>query len=451
MIDFDLSKRPSRPSEWVALARAIYAADVVDESGWLECKGPMDWGNSNHLGTVSKAIIAMANRDALDAKTWLEGRAIVSVGVSPGSVLDIEKLDLAVIDDKLRTYLGADGPRWAAFWVDLDGKNVLLIEVDAPRAGDPPYSLQQGTSDLKKSQIFVRVKSKSVSANQAQVNQLAHRFASAESSSLGISLRVQLDYDIAPVISDQASIDTFIESRRAALMLSLATYIPTPEPAEPLGIAASLTGELVNGKLKRENRSAAQYTYEVDIYLKALAKVLPAALIEIGGAVVAAPRFILSNLTDKNYSAVQVDIRVEGLAKVTELRDMDDELKTTLPRKPRTYGDYYERPPGFSMSSLYEQAMSVAPNFGPSNFSRREMRNGGSFELDLDEVDVRPHASEIVLEEEAVVLVPVERTEPVEVSWRATASNVDAIARGTILLPVDGNPVDLTEIFARHY
>jgi hypothetical protein len=56
--------------------------------------------------------------------------------------------------------------------------------------------------------------------------------------------------------------------------------------------------------------------------------------------------------------------------------------------------------------------------------------------------DLRPNETQ-VLEDEFVVLIPAAHTEDVVVSWRATATNVDATALGDFVLALDGADVNV--------
>ncbi len=62
--------------------------------------------------------------------------------------------------------------------------------------------------------------------------------------------------------------------------------------------------------------------------------------------------------------------------------------------------------------------------------------------LDFSPVDLRPEEQDLLLNESYVVLAEA-GVDEVQVEWRATATNVDGVARGSISLPVVPEPVDI--------
>jgi hypothetical protein len=454
MIPFDTSRRPSRPSEWDGFVRALVQADGKDESYSLEFKSRLDWGKSFDLGTLARAILAMANRDPQQSLASFGGSGIVCVGLEPGEVHGVEPLDPAVLDGKLAPYTGtSDGPGWVPRWFDLDGKHVLVIEVDAPKFGDPPYTLRQSFGDYRKSQVFVRERGSSDPASQAHLERLARRFTSGPKT-LDVEVGVKLEHPISPYFWDSNDIELFLENEKAELLLSL-VLAETSEGSEPnksFGKSTSAVSAMLGDGLRDirlENRTPDEFRRAVDSYIRELREALPEALKTQLPELIEPPTFWITNRAERNFKKVNVTVRVEGQVSAGERTppsiNEDRTVAGRLPSRPRPFGSYT------ALTALGETLLRAGqrPVFMPDiysaglPFSRREIRNGGSFELDFDTVTLRPGANMVELESAVVIQVPRDRTEPVVVSWHATASNVDAVARGRFEVPIEGVPLDI--------
>lgn len=494
MIDYDLSRRPGRPSEWLALAAAVLASTEPEENYWLEEKSRLDWEKPHGTGTLAKAILALANRDPQRASTVLEGRGVVIV-------TEIEPLDNADLENKLAAYVGgSDGPRWEPHWVRVDDKPVLVIEVDAPQGGDPPYTLRQKFDDYRATQVFVRETGKTVLASQADTVRLARRLLATETAdTLDVVLGFTTEKPMSTYFWDDTAVEAFIAGDESRLLKSLADIeteraraaaakAAEEKAAVDAAAAASLSsrsapsamynlgsrsrGEfdptggfaamsdaierqarLLTGGLTethKEDRTPEAFTAEVARYAKGAREAMPEALATIARRVVPLPTFWLTNLAERNYTAVEVTIRVAGEAEA-ESRDWEEEvrLRTMLPKLPRKYGPWKSTTAlgGIFASQGFGNYAPVLPpmDYGVASASRREIQNGGSFRARFDPINLRPGDREMEVESDLVILVPRDRVEPVVVRWEATASNVDAIARGEFVLPFDGEPIDVLE------
>lgn len=452
LIDFDLSKRPVRPSAWEALAVAVHDSSEPEENYWLEMKSQLDWNDDRGLGALARAILGMANRDRDRAAPFLEGTGIVIVGLEPGRVHPIEAIDPADLDNKLTPFLGDDGPRWQPHWVKVTGERVLVVEIEAPRNGDPEYTLRKKFGDYRVSQTFVREMGKTELASPADIQRLARRYTRTDTKdSLTVKVGYSLDVPLCKIFSDEPDIEGFLHAEEERHLASLNPTPSTPQ-VSPAGGSGGMQSALAafatldsftRGERVEEKRTKDEFRAEVAAYIKLARSILEDALLEVAKMAVPVPRFWLSNLSDRNFKAVEVTIRVDGLARAEQASSSKTTLSEMLPKPPRKFGPYYS-PHRFAglvdAANRYTPApMMVVPNIP----SRRDIRNGGSFEVDFRRADLRPREVEVPIESSLVVLVPLRRTEPVMVHWQATASNVDAVAEGEFELPFDGEPIDL--------
>jgi hypothetical protein len=145
--------------ERAALVKAVHEASRdAQETNWLEWKSSLDLSTPAGRFAVAKAILGFANRSPDQALLACEGTAYMVVGVEPGGADGVPNFDHASLGQKIKTY--ADGPRWAPHYVGFAGVTVLVIVVEAPRAGDPIHALQKeyssGNSTFKAGTIFHR-------------------------------------------------------------------------------------------------------------------------------------------------------------------------------------------------------------------------------------------------------------------------------------------------------
>ncbi|MFI6244096.1 RNA-binding domain-containing protein [Micromonospora sp. NPDC050795] len=126
----DTTRRPVRPSEWLAVLDAVYNAEQSDEQTWLEWKSSLDLHSKEQMAKiVSKAIIAMANRDPNEAALTVGGIGILLIGIDPGSVAGVDQVDNADLDQMIANYIGSDGPVWQPHWTQYQGMQILLSKL----------------------------------------------------------------------------------------------------------------------------------------------------------------------------------------------------------------------------------------------------------------------------------------------------------------------------------
>lgn len=468
MIDYDLNRRPGRPDEWQALVEAVCASPEPEENYWLELKSPLDWSTGHGVGTLARAILGLANRDRDRAAATLGGYGVVIVGLAkPAEVQAVEVLDSADLSNKLGAYLGKDGPRWRPEWMKVDGKSVLLVVVEPPQNGDPIYTLRATFDNYKISQTFVREIGKTEPASEDDMKRLGRRLTASESKDvLDVTVTYLPEIPLSTYHWEESAIEAFLDAERARLMKSLAEEQAAKEAREAKA-AADLTGLLdgagarglaeVLGQPgflgapfmeheKQESRSPGAFTAQVSVYVDDLRAALPDALKTIAGAVVPVPVFVIDNNSNRNYTEIDVTIRVEGEAFAADA-DEDREVpkfRDLLPKRPRKYGPYKVRPNlELDLGRYPDTSFLTHRAPGGAAYSRREIRNGGSFEFDFETVDLRPGRTGLVLASDLAVVIPRHRVEPVVVSWHATASNVDAEAFGEFVLPFEDHSIDV--------
>ena len=176
-INLDTSLAIRRPSDRVALVEAVLQAHSSDEAEWVEWKLDVELDRAEGRFKASRHILGFANRSPNDAARFLGGQAFLIVGAEPGQLVGTPRRDPAQLEDWLRPYLGLDGPIWDAHTVEVGGKEVLLIEVAAPKGGDPIHTLRRTFDRWHAGSVFVRHKGKTDPASPADMVMLTTRSA----------------------------------------------------------------------------------------------------------------------------------------------------------------------------------------------------------------------------------------------------------------------------------
>jgi hypothetical protein len=163
------------PAELSALVAAIVAADTsTQETHWVEWKGPLPIGKAEGQFAIAKAIIGFANRQPSRAAAVCEGTAYMVVGAEPQSAPGVPTVvDHAALGQGIDRYL--NGPRWSAQYVDHSGAQVLVVTIEAPRAGDPIHTLQKAYDRFDAGTIFHRGTAQSEPATPKVVQMLGER------------------------------------------------------------------------------------------------------------------------------------------------------------------------------------------------------------------------------------------------------------------------------------
>lgn len=170
---------------------AVVAEGDAAEYLGLEAKSDIDLSKKGvGVAKIAKFILGMANRMPEVAADHFKGYGVMVIGAgkgqSPGLPKGVEAHELA---DRLKPYLGPDGPRWdLARLSTSDTHEVLFVLVEPPAAGQPlflchkdyqPADKADAKFSLADGDIYVRDKSRTRKANASDVRALLSRGAPA--------------------------------------------------------------------------------------------------------------------------------------------------------------------------------------------------------------------------------------------------------------------------------
>jgi hypothetical protein len=180
-LNIDTARALRTQEQLGALVRAVAAASPGDESRAVEWKsGYPDLGDAHASFAIARAVLGLANRPVSVAQSIFEGVGYVVVGAEPGRIVGQAMPDNADILAAISRYAGRSFPLWDPRSVEVDGRQVLVVTVEPPRAGDRIALLQKSYQPPEKAlvaegTIFVRHPGATERASRLDIEQLQDR------------------------------------------------------------------------------------------------------------------------------------------------------------------------------------------------------------------------------------------------------------------------------------
>ena len=450
---------------------AIYKAPVsTQETNWVEWKGQVDLGEKRWQAQLSRQILGMANRDPEVAAKTAAGCGLVAVGVSPGELVGTIVYDSAMIEAWLTPYVGRfpDAPQWAPAYVEVDGKQVLILTIEPAEVGHRAWPCRKTYSpdprtgedpkmNLRDGAVYVRHQASTVEATGADHDMLSRRAAGTRRRISGISLLVAPSCRVVSLDVTEDAVAAWADREREAMKppppaqppkwsappgSSLeATALRVADLAEQANWALSKSGILVG-----ETRTPEAYEAEVDAYIAKATKVLQWFVIKRAyerklGRVALSVR----NNTDDPIHRLQVELLIDatGILALAEA----DMPTVTLPKRPVMLG--------MARRSLFDPLAGFrVPDYGFASaaalrtMSRRvKIDHENSERLTFDPIDL--YAEETVdLEEFYLVANPAFAGATLTGQWSARASDVGGVIRETLEIEVDPEVWTIEELLA---
>lgn len=180
-LNFDTERLPGDTDTLLDLVRAIVASsDRNGERSWIEWKSCLDLGVAAGRFKLAKEILAMANRDVERARNYCHGWGYIVVGASEEGIHGIAPTSTSNLEQALAPYLGTGrrAPRWEPQLLDMDGHQILVVQVEPPREGDPIYTLDKEFERFLAGLVFARGVETAQPATPDQMTMLQHRLVS---------------------------------------------------------------------------------------------------------------------------------------------------------------------------------------------------------------------------------------------------------------------------------
>ncbi len=220
-IAVDIARALRRPLDLVGLVEAVVAAGSSDEGSWIEWKSELDLSSAEGAFKAARTILGFANRMPDTAGNFCEGLSYLIIGAEPGNVIGTPAIDGADLDQKFSKYLGTDGPTWSPMYVTVQGENVLVVVVEAPRWGDHIHALRRSYERAFVGTVYVRRQAQTVPADPHELRQLEERLLrglqAPELEGLQVGFRVGDPDAIVVVDPTPGEVDKWIEERRTGI------------------------------------------------------------------------------------------------------------------------------------------------------------------------------------------------------------------------------------------
>ena len=412
------------------LAKEIRDGIVGIETDWLEWKSALDLNIAEARFGLSKPILGMANRDPGLPGRNRGGYGYVLVGVEPGAMPGTDQFDPAKLHDWIDPYIGATGPAWRPRYIQVDDTTILAIEVDPPRDGDSIHTLKKTYDRFEAGRIFVRKNGKTHPAEPEDIKNLEQR---AQGSRLSLDLGFVGDlaiswFDEAALI---ATITEIADSQKEALLSQ------AQEPDRAAKAQAEASQLLTAGFYVPDTRTISQYTEEVNQWHSEWTEQAPehwvSAYADAGHGTCS---LSLTNLTDRNFTSVEVRLEIPDAPAFTNLYD----LERDIPKKPLPYGQG-------NLSLGFDTGLSTllpilpladTPTISADNYEDRAV-------VVWEVGDVRPEQT-LNSDDLYVIVGKAPSTRRLSVSWSATSKSASGVERGTTELPLTDKPVTFNSI-----
>ncbi len=459
-LEFDTTRAPRRPSELVALVEAVVAADPADESDWLEWKSTLNLGRAEGRFAVARAVLGLSNRRPDHALRVCEGHGYVIVGAEPGQVGGVEDVDPAVLDDGLSPYLGgSQGPRWAATYVAVASRKVLVVTVDPPRDGDPIFCLRRAYMNARDGTVYIRRPGKTVPASTADMSYLSERLLQRsavaplalqleavgtvplrwfDAGDLDAAVNEWLAREAEAQLADAAETDRQRRAPKHIDIDELRNSSDLPGAAQQMADLQGSIAESVAFSLGgRDTRTLEEFEEQVASWaeeVRAIAFQVAAARFLAGNLI----KFVIVNPVERHLADVHVIVHIPG-----EVRGFDEPLdEVDLPAPPRRFGEPK------SLEVFAPRLGDLSPSFGTPTIPPQQWIEDGSINFRWNVGDLRPLESDE--SEEVFLFVPALPDDgQIIATWQATSPTVDGLVRGSLVLAVEPAPItarDLLEL-----
>ncbi|WP_139166396.1 helix-turn-helix domain-containing protein [Curtobacterium sp. UNCCL20] len=208
-LNIDTSRALRTPDQLVALVRSVLDARPEDESRAVEWKSHFDDVTSPEASfVIARAILGLANRPVNVARSAFDGVGYVLVGVEPGSLHGQGVPDSAELHNAIRRYAGNSTALWDPRSIEVDGQQVLVVTVEAPRSGDRIALLNKSYQPsgrkplVEEGTIFVRQPGATNRATRLDVEMLQDRLLEGTEVQAEAARRAERDHRLRELVGE---------------------------------------------------------------------------------------------------------------------------------------------------------------------------------------------------------------------------------------------------------
>lgn len=476
----NLARVPRGELAAAQLVAAVAHSGDLAERHYLELKGPPDLTSKVNKAKLAKFILGAANRLPDRAVEAFEGYGVMIVGITEDGIQGVPPIEMLALSQVIQPFLGAAGPRWDVVRVPIEGSpnQVMVILVDPPQMGQPPFICRANGEGLQNGRIYYRGDGETREATADELDLLMARGAARPPAP--VELDVEVIGEVVPLIFDESTVEEVVENVRRRLLAAL----PEPEPEQPTGPAynvrssdafrAAMEATSAVSRVLNEHGSAAyrfadllvnevpekrseeEYKAEIDAWERKFRAAWPAAVELFAAHVLSANEVIVINKTRTFLHDVEIKLRLAGPVQAAELQGYGGELRwrdLRLPLPPRKWGPT-KRDLGLDLGYPARMAASVVPPStympGPYLPPGASWTTTGSVDVDVVVGDLRPEATFQTDDGDAVLLIKGEIPEQVRGTWTATVRGHNEVFTGELEVAV-AEPTYLTDLIREFF
>ena len=471
-IDLD-TRAAIRHPDLGRVVQAVIDADAHDEADWIEWKSDLDLATKKGCFPVARTILGMGNRMPAAASLVCEGLGYMVVGAEPGNLLGVASVDPADLDQILEPWLGGvEGPRYTPTYVPIGGKKVLVVVVEAPKNGDPIYTLRKEFDGGRDGDVLVRKSGRTARANSADLKALMERAAAVRGATP--DLEVSLVGDVPLSWFDPTTIDSVVAAwvagrRRAMESAAQAEERRRHPETAPVSkyrdfdVTTSVVADYARQQqqfarmLRDATRLASLAGFAEESDKRALDEYLAEVETWSGRATSAGPAVLVDRLLRAGHGLIAVRVHNPSgryLPKVmVEVHFEWDHVSSperqypapSFPTNPRTYGDPTPSSLARSLSISPPIYPSAIPSLGRAPVPPRSWTEKGSVRIVFNVGDLRQEGTD-TSDEHYLFLRERPPDGILHGAWKATVPEVHGVIRGTLEVPVREDPVELRDL-----
>ncbi|VEJ58647.1 hypothetical protein [Arachnia propionica] len=461
----DLTRAPRGELAAAQLVAAVADTGDLAERHYLELKGPPDLATKVSKSKVAKFILGAANRMPDRAAEAFEGYGVMIVGITKQGIEGIPPIEMLELSQVIQPFLGTAGPHWDIVRVPVEGSlnQVLVILVDPPQVGQPPFICRSNGEGLQSGRIYYRADGETREANADELDRLMERGAARPPAP--VELDVAVVGTAVPLVVDEQTVDNLVSKVRQNLLAALPKPESKQSPAAAFAMDSSDDFHAVAGAssalsrlyadqtsdLKRliaftaaeepEPRSEDEYRAEIDAWENRFRAAWADAVELFAVHALPANEIAIVNKTRTFLHDVEVKVHLDGAVEAAEHQGYGDKpkwLDLKLPSPPRKWGPikrnaglYAPYAPNFA-APMVSQPYAPRPFLPPS----ASWKTTGSVDVEVNVGDLRPEATFQTDDGHAVLLICGEVPEYISGTWTATARDYNEIFSGTVQVAI---------------
>lgn len=480
--ELDLARAPRGEIAAARLVAAAAARGDLVEHHYLELKGPPDLASKANKAKLAKFILGAANRLPERAAEAFEGYGVMIVGITRNGAEGVPPVEMLALSQVIQPFLGAAGPRWDIVRVSVEESpnQVIVLLVDPPRTGQPPFICRANGEGLQSGRIYFRGDGETREATADELDLLMARGSARPADP--VELEVSIVGTVVPLVVDEdRTLNEYIAKSRRRLLDAL----PAPAPATPseaegfgaTGIASGLSGlrlggtglseamsrmmsEQAGGALgaarflnteEPEKRSEQEYKDEIEAWASDFRAAWPEALEALAARLLAASEVNIVNKALTFLHDVEVKLHIEGAVEAIDREWYGDRLRlgeVGLPHPPRKWGPT-KRDLGLNVgytaglaASIAAQGIQTSRPYVPPDAS---WRTTGSVDVDVSVGDLRPEGDFQTDDGDSILIVRGETPESIRGTWAATARGYNEVFKGDLGVSI-AEPTLLTDL-----